>query len=296
MKYQILFILLALLSLSAPLGASVIYVSGAQTGIWSADTVIVTAEVRVPPGETLVINPGVEVYFQTNCKFIVDNGAALSAVGTLSDSILFDEHWSLPGNGWKGIRFLSASSSSQLQYCHLTNGFASGSGEDAKGGAIYCSSSSPTIQYCLINAAQPTLTAAGFTVAHPIPASSVTPLVKMQPITEAEFPAPTIPVLTSVATPSAQIGAILALGFAVSIPAPRSAATPLAKTARRSAPQPGFTAISPAPPSSATPSVEIRAGPAAGFTAVSIPAPHCSTAFSGKMALSRFMSPAVLRR
>jgi len=52
-----LFLLLALLSLSAPSWASVIYVSGDQTGTWAADTVIVTAEVRVPPGQSLTISP-----------------------------------------------------------------------------------------------------------------------------------------------------------------------------------------------------------------------------------------------
>jgi len=50
-------LLLALLSLAAPAWASVIYVSGDQTGTWSADTVIVTSEVRVPPGQSLTILP-----------------------------------------------------------------------------------------------------------------------------------------------------------------------------------------------------------------------------------------------
>ena len=38
--------------------ADVIFVSGDVSGTWSADTVIVTAEVRIPPGEMLVIEPG----------------------------------------------------------------------------------------------------------------------------------------------------------------------------------------------------------------------------------------------
>jgi len=133
-------ILLVLLSLSAPAWASVIYVSGDQTGTWSADTVIVTAEVRVPPSMSLTILPGVEVLFSVYCKLIVDNGATLRAVGTPADSIRFDV---LPPNvNWHGIRFLSASDSSRLSYCLLTHGYAQGSGDDNNGGAIYCSNSS----------------------------------------------------------------------------------------------------------------------------------------------------------
>jgi hypothetical protein len=143
MYRSITLFLLALLSLTAPAWASIIYVSGDQTGTWSADTVVVTTEVRVPPGQSLTILPGVEVLFSVYCKLIVDNGATLRAVGTPADSIRFDV---LPPNvNWHGIRFLSASDSSRLEYCLLTNGYASGSGEDIKGGAIYCFNSSPTI-------------------------------------------------------------------------------------------------------------------------------------------------------
>ena len=130
-------------------GATVIYVSGDQAGTWSADTVIVTGEVRVPPGQSLTIVPGVEVLFSVYCKLIVDSAATLRAVGTPADSIRFDAL--LPDSSWHGIRFLSASDSSRLEYCHLTHGLATGSGEDCNGGAIYCSSSSPTISYNTIS-------------------------------------------------------------------------------------------------------------------------------------------------
>ena len=145
MFWKISLFALALLSLTAPAWASVIYVSGDQTGTWSADTVIVTAEVRVPPGQSLTILPGVDVLFSVYCKLIVDNGATLRAVGTPADSICFDALQDTAH--WHGIRFLSASDSSRLEYCHLTNGWASGSFPDNYGGAIYCSNSSPTISH-----------------------------------------------------------------------------------------------------------------------------------------------------
>jgi len=138
-----------LLLAAVPSWATVIYVSGDQTGTWAADTVIVTAEVRVPPGQILTIQPGVEVLFSVYCKFIVDSAATLRAVGTAVDSIRFDVL--PPGTAWHGIRFLSALDSCRLEYCLLTHGHATGSGEEAKGGAIYCSSSSPTISHNTIN-------------------------------------------------------------------------------------------------------------------------------------------------
>lgn len=140
----------------AIIGAETITVSGDVYGTWSADTVIVMGELRVPPSLSLTIEPGVEVYFWTYGKLIVDSAATLTAIGTPGDSILFNESWDWPNNGWHGIRFLSASSSSRLQYCHLKNGYAWGTGSDANGGAVYCSNSSPMIRYCLIDSCEAT--------------------------------------------------------------------------------------------------------------------------------------------
>ncbi len=147
---SIISILVALILLGFySLWADIRYVSGDVWGTWSEDSVIVTDEVRVPPDSNLTIIPGVKVLFWNYCKFIVDNNATLRAVGTEQDTILFDEYFS--GNRWKGIRFLNASDSSRLEYCHLTNGRASGGGEDDKGGGIYCNNSSPTIEKCYID-------------------------------------------------------------------------------------------------------------------------------------------------
>ena len=129
--------------------ADFIFVSGNVSGTWSADTVIVIDSVRIAPGETLTIMPGVEVLFWVYTKFTIDNGATLIAVGTEQDTILFDEYFA--GNRWKGLRFYNASDSCRLEYCHLTHGRASGSGENARGGAIHCNNSSPTFRNCLIN-------------------------------------------------------------------------------------------------------------------------------------------------
>jgi parallel beta-helix repeat protein len=143
MKSLLLSFILAGLILAPITQATVIYVSGDVSGTWSADSVIVTAEVRVPPGQSLTIEPGVKVLFQVYRKFIVDSAATLIAVGTEVDSIRFDELTS--GTRWRGLRFLNSSDDSRLEYCHLTHGYASGVAPDYRGGAIYCEESNPTI-------------------------------------------------------------------------------------------------------------------------------------------------------
>jgi len=148
MKYRILILVCLILLGFMPAFADVIYVSGPVSGVWSADSVLVIGEVWIPSESTLIIEPGVKVIFWVYCKFIVYNDAVLHAVGTDSDIISFDEH--TPGNGWHGIRFINASDSSRIEYCHMQNGFTTGNGEDGKGGAIYCSNCSPTIKNCLI--------------------------------------------------------------------------------------------------------------------------------------------------
>jgi parallel beta-helix repeat protein/predicted outer membrane repeat protein len=120
-------------------------ISGDAWGRWTVDEspYYVIGEVRVPPDSTLIIDPGIEIYFYGYHKFMVDSNATLQSVGTEQDSILFTEY--LTGNGWHGIRFMNANSQSRLAYCKIEKGYAWGDGDDKYGGAIYCNGSSPTI-------------------------------------------------------------------------------------------------------------------------------------------------------
>jgi hypothetical protein len=131
----------------------VISVTGDVSGTWAVDTVLVRGEIQIPPGETLNVEPGVEVFFMGYYKFVVGQDAALIAIGSESDSILFTPMDSL--SGWHGIRFLNASSVSSLSFCIITHGKASGgSAEDRKGGGIYCSRTDLTITNCRISACE----------------------------------------------------------------------------------------------------------------------------------------------
>jgi parallel beta-helix repeat protein len=135
-------------------------VEGDVWGTWTGpDTVYVTGEIRVPPGSTLVIDPGVTVNFQGHYKFFVDSSATLRALGTESDSIYFTTDD--PDTGWHGIRFYKADSSSQISYCRLVHGKATGEEEDAKGGAVFCYRSDITIGSNTITGNSAVLTGGG---------------------------------------------------------------------------------------------------------------------------------------
>ncbi len=89
-----------------------------NTTTWTAanSPVHVVGEVTVPAGETLTIEPGVDVQFDANVQFIV-NGA-LHAMGTSIDSIRFVKGTS---STWQGLLFGGADSSS-LAYTRVSNG------------------------------------------------------------------------------------------------------------------------------------------------------------------------------
>jgi hypothetical protein len=129
--------------------------SGAVHGAWNGGlTYNISGDIWVPEDSTLIIQAGAQIIFQGHYKFEVRQNAKLKALGSDSLNILF-----MPSNhatGWYGLRFLNASDSSRLQYCHLTHGYANGASgrENRCGGAIYLDNSSPTIINCLIDSCQ----------------------------------------------------------------------------------------------------------------------------------------------
>lgn len=99
---------------------SSIYVTGAVSGLWSADTVVVTGDVIVNAGDLLTIDPGTLIVFTGH--FIFDVKGAISAIGTEADQVRFTVqdttgfHDTLTNSGgWHGFVFehlaLSADSS-----------------------------------------------------------------------------------------------------------------------------------------------------------------------------------------
>ena len=93
--------------------------TGSLEGEWdpSAGTYLLYGEVYVEAGNTLVINPGVQVKFADDIDFTIYG--TLTANGTEEDSIRFTSSQTFPIIGdWGRIKFLgTSSSSSSLRYC-----------------------------------------------------------------------------------------------------------------------------------------------------------------------------------
>jgi len=122
-------------------------VSGDQSGTWTLaqSPYYIIGDVRVPPGEMLTIEPGVEIVGMGNYKLLVDVGATLMAVGTADQPILMtaQDH----GVGWRGIRMESSSDDCTISYCTIEYAKGTGAYPDVRGGAIMCKNCSPTITY-----------------------------------------------------------------------------------------------------------------------------------------------------
>ena len=119
--------------------AQTIEVSGAQSGIWDADTVLVTDNVVVD--EALNIMPGTTVLFNGFYSISVDKYAVLDAVGTPTDSILFTiadttgfHVFNMGCGGWNGIR-MNKAGSCKFDYCRFQYGKAA-LDDDQDGGAL----------------------------------------------------------------------------------------------------------------------------------------------------------------
>jgi parallel beta-helix repeat protein len=125
-------------------------VSGNVSGVWdvSLSPYAIVGEVLVPAGETLVIEPGVEVRFRGPYHFTV-NGV-LKAIGTEDDSIIFTRDSAIEGHKWKGIRFENAPDGCTLAYCRVEYVKNDGPYPEVRGGAVYCSYSSPFISHCAL--------------------------------------------------------------------------------------------------------------------------------------------------
>ena len=150
-------------------------VSGPVSGIWdpTGNPYEVVGDINIPPGQTLIIAPGVEVIFQGRFQFAVEAGATLSAIGTISDSITFTAQDT--SRRWLFIYFQSSSDNSAMEYClveyggsvNISTGYGAVTIQDCDvfmrnceirynhsrwGGGIYCrQDAGPFIEGCSIH-------------------------------------------------------------------------------------------------------------------------------------------------
>jgi hypothetical protein len=147
MNKRWILLLISCLLIPFALKAQTYILPGDVQGTWDApgSPYYIVGEIVLPEGDSLVIEPGVDVIFMWHDKFEVRGH--LEAIGTETDSILFTA--SSPGTGWHGIRFFDDLSRSRLSYCTLTHGLASGT-SGGSGGALYTYDSNPIIDHCKI--------------------------------------------------------------------------------------------------------------------------------------------------
>lgn len=111
------FLLGALLVFLGALSASADTIPGGDvSGTWyqANSPYYITGNITIPSGDTLTIEPGVEVSFQGNYSLTV-NGY-LEALGTEADSIHFTA-----STTWTGIYFTNAPDSSHMIYCNVSD-------------------------------------------------------------------------------------------------------------------------------------------------------------------------------
>jgi hypothetical protein len=139
-------IAVALLVLLTPLASAQTDVSGTQSGLWTAagSPYRVTGQVTVPSGQTLTVDPGVEVNFQGHYQFTVNGN--LQAIGTEGAPILFTTD--SPAVGWGGIR-ISSSVISALTHCRIEYGKTAGSYPDMHGGGLALLGSDAVVTSCV---------------------------------------------------------------------------------------------------------------------------------------------------
>mgnify|MGYP000695744092 CR=1 FL=1 len=157
----LLAVFFAIVAVSGAL-ADTTFVCGDVSGVWdsSGSPFCVVCDVRVPPGSTLVIGPGVDVIFMSEFGFTVDTNAVLKAIGNASDSIIFTSRDTTLRHD--GIMLYSSADGCTLSYCRVENGgsgircsysspaiinntISGNSGDEHYGGGIYCHNSNPTI-------------------------------------------------------------------------------------------------------------------------------------------------------
>jgi parallel beta-helix repeat protein len=121
--------------------------TGDISGTWNAvgSPYRIEGDITIPVGQTLTIEAGAEVSFQSWYSLTVHG--TLIAEGTESAPIMFTGTTS---PGWLGIRFVGASDSSSLTHVIVENGRATGADPLNKGGGIYIDNSSPVISHSTI--------------------------------------------------------------------------------------------------------------------------------------------------
>jgi len=140
--YRTLFVLFFISSVHA------IEVEGDVEGEWTMDDspVIVIDDITLRRNDELVIQPGVEVFFD-RYKFFMVYGR-LTAAGNEDDSIRFD--WHNANSKWRSVRLIDADEESIITYCVFLHSERTGhyQNPESRGGALYLEETSIEVSHC----------------------------------------------------------------------------------------------------------------------------------------------------
>ncbi|MHC4609136.1 MAG: spondin domain-containing protein [Planctomycetota bacterium] len=94
--------------------------SGAVSGVWTAEDspYLISGDVVVLAGDTLVMEPGTHVVFLCQCRMFVEGN--LQADGTPARPVVFTRDPAI--SGWGGLRFFYSEGISLLRYCRIEYG------------------------------------------------------------------------------------------------------------------------------------------------------------------------------
>ena len=149
-RFSLLFIISLLTAMSITFAQTDIQ-TGNVSGTWTKTNspYQVAGEITIPGGETLNIEPGVEVIFKGHFKLKIKG--RLLAIGSPEDTITFTAQNTQ--TGWYGLRFdqiSDANDSSKLIYCKIQYGYATTNDDLVGGGILVNNFDKLLISHCLI--------------------------------------------------------------------------------------------------------------------------------------------------
>ncbi|TKJ36544.1 hypothetical protein CEE37_15080 [candidate division LCP-89 bacterium B3_LCP] len=129
------------------------YVAGQVSGVWTAmgSPYYALADIEIPFGSSLMIEPGVEVKFTGHHQFIAHGN--LLAIGAPGDSIYMTHNLPYATETWAGLSLLQTEGTSELAYCVIEWGYAQGAQSEpySKGGGVHVYNTSAYIHDCRIS-------------------------------------------------------------------------------------------------------------------------------------------------